>query len=236
MPRLATISGARIWCARQARRLHRHHLAVLVEADEGDQRPEQHRKGQEARHQQAACGGRHSATARHRHCRGRRGSCRFRRAGRGSSGSAPARSAPPGCGSGTAARGRRRCRREGKKLRLIMPSRDLGMRPRISRAIRAAPFSSAPIGWPPGRWARTWYIQTMIAANSSSGTHKARSGLNWPLVAGRFGILVDLVIGDDDQDARRRCRAPTSCAWAGPPAPPRAAAGSASSALRRGGN
>ena len=36
---------------RKARRLHRHDLAVLVEAGEGDQRAEQHREGQEARDQ-----------------------------------------------------------------------------------------------------------------------------------------------------------------------------------------
>src|SRR4051812_42213930 len=59
-------------------------------------------------------------------------------------------------------------------------SPNLGTRPRMSFATRAKNHSSAPIGWPPGLCASTWYIHGIIEANSTSGTHKARIGLSSP--------------------------------------------------------
>jgi hypothetical protein len=47
-------SGARIWCAEMPCGLHRDDFAVLVERDQGDDRGQQHRIGQEARHQLGA--------------------------------------------------------------------------------------------------------------------------------------------------------------------------------------
>ena len=61
MPRLATISGTRIWCAERPGGLRGHDFAMLVEADEGDERAERDREGEEALNQDAGCAGRHNA-------------------------------------------------------------------------------------------------------------------------------------------------------------------------------
>ena len=52
-------------------------------------------------------------------------------------------------------------RRDGKKLRLIMPPLGLarlGIIAADALGDAAKNHSSAPIGCPPGLWARTWYI------------------------------------------------------------------------------
>ena len=51
---------------------------------------------------------------------------------------------------------------------------------RISLPSLANAASSAPIGWPPGRWAMTWYIQQISATNTRNGSHSANSGISRP--------------------------------------------------------
>src|SRR5690349_13262613 len=56
----------------------------------------------------------------------------------------------------------------------------LGRIERARLATLAKKRSRAPIGCPPGRWASTWYIHRIIAANRSSGTPRERIGFNFP--------------------------------------------------------
>src|SRR5439155_12157761 len=62
-------------------------------------------------------------------------------------------------------------------------SPNFGTSARMRRAVRVANHSSAPIGWPPGRWASTWYIHATIPLRTTSGTHRPKKGSIIPLVA-----------------------------------------------------
>ena len=85
--------------------------------------------------------------------------------------------------------------RDGKKLRLIMLPRAApwqGSERTLRATLRRRSYSSAPIGWPPGRCARTWYIQKILDRQKNERYPKGDGAVRLDRPAQVLGILVDL--------------------------------------------
>ena len=95
-------------------------------------------------------------------------------------------------------------------MQLIMPRRTCGSEPAERRgALARGAFSSAPIGWPPGRCASDMiHPEDQRRQEQQKGHPQREERIDRPARRSLLGILVDLVIGDDDhdpdEDAERR--------------------------------